>query len=184
VNVYNGGAPDADRNVVRNNRVHHNARVRRRGAGIILSSGEGNVAYNNVVYGNKDGIHVDYRATRTRVLNNTVFGQSQSGLHIGEGASDTEARNNLLFGNHPDFIDQGLRSTTGTNLTGGDGGVVDAARFDAHLRSTAAAIDAGATLDTVPFDHDRVPRPQGAAYDVGAYEFPRTGPPTLLQPGG
>jgi len=182
VSVYNGDAPDADRNVVRNNRLHHNARVRRRGAGLILSSGDGNLAYNNVVFANKVGIHVDYGATRSRVYNNTVFAQSEDGLVVGPGASDTDARNNLVFANQSDFTNRGVRTTLGTNLIGGNPRVADLPRFDVRLREDSAAVDAGATLADVPFDVDHVPRPQGRAYDVGAYEYARTTPPTLLPP--
>ena len=153
-----------------------------RGAGLILSSGDGNLAYNNVIYANQVGIHVDYGAANSRVYNNTVFAQSEDGLHIGPGASDTDARNNLVFSNHPDFRNRGVRSTTGTNLIGGSPRIRDAASFDARLVETSAAVDAGATLEAVPFDADLVPRPQGARYDVGAYEYAVTGPPTVLPP--
>ena len=40
-----------------------------------------------------------------------------------------------------------------------------------HLQAGSPAIDAGATV-TLATDYDGVPRPQGAAYDIGAYEFP------------
>jgi Right handed beta helix region/Protein of unknown function (DUF1565) len=47
VHVYNGDYPrlTANNNIVRNNRIFDNARVGDRGAGIILSSGSGNIAY-------------------------------------------------------------------------------------------------------------------------------------------
>src|SRR3989442_3952348 len=48
---------------------------------------------------------------------------------------------------------------------------VDAPNTDFHLQSTSSAIDAGATLPDVPTDYDGNPRPQGPAYDIGAYEF-------------
>ena len=182
VNVYNGERNDADRNVVRNNRVHHNARIGRRGAGIILSSGEDNVAFNNVVFGNQMGIHVDYGAANSRVYNNTVFAHAEGGIHIGAQAQDTDVRNNLVFRNTPDFANRGQRTGIGTNLIGFDPGIVDPARFDAHLRPASGAIDKGTTLATVPSDADGVPRPQGAAYDVGAYEYRSFSAPTVLPP--
>jgi parallel beta-helix repeat protein len=181
VHVYNGETNDADRNVVRNNRIHHNARAGQRGAGIVLSSGDDNVAINNVIFANKIGIHVDYGSLRARVYNNTVFANAADGIAVGGGASDTDVRNNLVFNSAGNFKNQGRRTTTGTNLFGGNPGVVDASRFDAHLLASSAAIDQGAALDTVEFDYDRIPRPQGAAHDVGAYEYPRLAPP-ILQP--
>ena len=41
---------------------------------------------------------------------------------------------------------------------------------DAHLRPGSPAIDAGVTLNGVAADADGVARPQGPAYDIGAYE--------------
>ncbi len=171
VHVYNAEANDADRNIVRSNRIFHNARVGGRGAGIVLSSGEDNIALNNIVFGNETGIQVDYGAVRSLVYNNTIFAQANVGIYVGAGASDTDVRNNLAFDSPADFTNSGLRTTAGTNLLGFDPGVIDAAGFDARLRASSAAIDKGARLDAVPFDHDRVPRPQGSGYDVGAFEF-------------
>ncbi len=42
---------------------------------------------------------------------------------------------------------------------------------DYHLSSTSPAIDKGASLSDVPTDLEGQPRPSGAAYDVGAYEY-------------
>ncbi len=171
ISVYNGEANDADRNVLNNNRIRDNARVGKRGAGIVLSSGEDNVAFNNVIHGNKVGIQVDYSAARSRVYNNTIFAQAGDGIFVGAGADDTELRNNLLFANGAAITNGGIRTRTGANLVNGDPGVVDAALFDVHLRASSPAIDAGETLSAVAFDFDQVPRPQGAAYDIGAYEY-------------
>jgi parallel beta-helix repeat protein len=178
VHVYNGEANDADRNVVRNNRIFDNARVGKRGAGISISNGDGNLAYNNVVFGNKLGVQVDYEAVGSRIYNNTVFANAGYGIYLGKRAIGSDVRNNLVFGNRPDFVDDGVRTTLEANLFGGDPGVVDTARFDARLRPSSRAIDQGATLEAVPFDRDRVPRPQGAAYDIGAYEFTPVAKPT------
>jgi len=42
---------------------------------------------------------------------------------------------------------------------------------DFHLLVASPAIDAGATLSEVTTDYDGTARPQGSAYDIGAYEF-------------
>ena len=42
---------------------------------------------------------------------------------------------------------------------------------DYHLASGSNAIDQGSTLAGVTADRDGVTRPQGQAYDVGAYEY-------------
>jgi hypothetical protein len=48
---------------------------------------------------------------------------------------------------------------------------VDAAGYDVHLLDDAPAIDAGTSTGAPEFDHDGIPRPQGDAVDVGAYEW-------------
>jgi parallel beta-helix repeat protein len=48
---------------------------------------------------------------------------------------------------------------------------VDPAHFDLHLLPGAAAIDAGSSLNAPKLDRDRIPRPQGKAIDLGAYEW-------------
>jgi hypothetical protein len=47
---------------------------------------------------------------------------------------------------------------------------VDAARHNYHLAATSPANDSGVPLGAVPTDRDGTARPQGTAYDVGAYE--------------
>jgi len=56
-----------------------------------------------------------------------------------------------------------------------------------HLQSASPAINAGLTISTLLTDLDGVSRPQGPAYDIGAYEFVngtvtvRPNPPTNLK---
>jgi parallel beta-helix repeat protein len=45
-------------------------------------------------------------------------------------------------------------------------------RFDLHLRAGCAAIDAGEGSSAASTDYDGSRRPQGAAVDVGAFEYP------------
>jgi hypothetical protein len=42
---------------------------------------------------------------------------------------------------------------------------------DYHLQAGSPAIDKGYRLESVTMDFDSVPRPQGSAYDIGAYEY-------------
>ena len=48
---------------------------------------------------------------------------------------------------------------------------VDVAGFDLHLQEGSEAIDAGSTDEAPPLDFDRIARPQGAAPDIGAFEW-------------
>jgi hypothetical protein len=56
--------------------------------------------------------------------------------------------------------------------------------LDLTLQASSPCIDGGITLSTVTDDYNGTLRPQGAAYDIGAFEAPATllGPPTLLAP--
>jgi hypothetical protein len=51
------------------------------------------------------------------------------------------------------------------------------AMVDAHLQSTSPAIDKGLTLADVTSDYVGTARPQGAGYEIGAYEYIATGSP-------
>ena len=42
---------------------------------------------------------------------------------------------------------------------------------DYHLKSISPAIDAGTSIDAPSTDYDNNTRPQGAGFDIGAYEF-------------
>ena len=50
---------------------------------------------------------------------------------------------------------------------------VNAAAKDFRLQPNSPLVDAGVTLEDVPTDFVRVPRPQGSGYDIGAYELQR-----------
>jgi len=71
--------------------------------------------------------------------------------------------NNLFFGNGPgpDFL---------ANNIDADPLLTDPEGLDFHLTPGSPAIDAGAASD-LAFDFGGIYRPQGAAIDVGAYEF-------------
>ena len=51
---------------------------------------------------------------------------------------------------------------------------------DYHLSSTSPARDAGGTIANVTDDLESAPRPQGSAFDIGAYEFPASTAPVTL----
>ena len=52
-----------------------------------------------------------------------------------------------------------------------DPSFVDAPNGNFALLAWSAAIGMGKELTEVPYDFAGVPRPQGLAYDIGAYEF-------------
>src|SRR4030095_6339892 len=70
IHAWYGGGTSVDNNVIRNNTIYNNG-TSGRGHGILLSSGNGNQASNNDIWGNSEGgIRVDYGASNTYVDHN------------------------------------------------------------------------------------------------------------------
>ena len=62
--------------------------------------------------------------------------------------------------------------TADHNVTQGPFGFVDIQHFDFHLDVHSPLIDVGYNLGSLnPNDYDGNSRPQGAGFDIGAYEF-------------
>jgi parallel beta-helix repeat protein len=109
VHVYGGSNTRIDNNIVRNNEIYNNGRSGTRGSGIILSSGSGNQAYNNVIWGNIGGISVNYRASNTYVSDNIIHDNTRFGIFIGTGSSHAFIGSNNIYNNHgPAIIDYGV----------------------------------------------------------------------------
>lgn len=178
VHIYSGGiAGVANSNVIRNNRIYDNARVGGRGAGIILSSGNWNLVYNNIVWGNTGGIQIGYGTpTGTEVYNNTLYGNRNYGIKLHGDGTNSIVKNNILYQNETSvygtqFSNSGTGTQSSNNLTGTDPRFVDIAARDFHLQAGSPAIDQGVLVDDVTTDFDGTARPHGAAMDVGAMEF-------------
>jgi len=176
---------DVSDNVVRNNRVHDNGIFGNNGsAGILFSNGDSNLAYNNIVWNNPRGIVVDFGATNSQILNNTIYNNNlgSAGIDINWG-TNTIVENNISFHNaNANYLDDAAGTLQDHNLFGIDPLFVSPAVNDFHLQIGSPAIDAGITLSQVPVDLDGLKRPQGLAYCIGAYEFPvNSGVATRLQ---
>ena len=161
----------------------------------------GGHAYNNVSFRNSGwGIHLWHSASNLVIANNTLFNNLSGGIVIGNNATIADGlvvnnniaynnkqgikeegktgthniyRNNLVFQNSSsNFSLQHGKTAAGTvsadpqfvNFTGDPTG-------DYHLRSSSPAIDAGISDSAPTTDYDGVSRPQGPAWDIGAYEY-------------
>ena len=109
-----------------------------------------------------------------RLRNNVVY-QLPGEVYLDGSKARITGEKNLWFG-----AGNGPGQTQGN--VGGDPQFVDLGKFDFHLRNASPVRDAGTTvLPNNPFvvskgratDKDGLVRPQGKAFDLGAYEAPR-----------
>jgi hypothetical protein len=117
----------------------------------------------------------DAPAGLTMRLRNNIVYQLSSEIYIDGNKAQITGEKNLWFG-----AGNGPAQTTG-NINANPQ-FIDLGKFDFHLRAASPAHDAGTTvLPNNPFvlsngratDKDGVTRPQGKAFDLGAYEAPR-----------
>jgi hypothetical protein len=171
IHIYNGTPGEqASHNVLRGNTIHHNALTDVSSAGIILSSGDGNIAYNNIIRNNSYGISVSFRATHSKVYNNVVYANTYYGIEVAAGSTAAQVKNNIVYENGWTILDIGSSTVMSTNMTT-DPLFVNPLAQDFRLQPNSLAINAGVTLPEVATDLIGVPRPQYGAYDIGAYEF-------------
>ena len=165
------GFISTNNNVYRRLRIHHTALLDPSMAGILLSKGDNIRVYNNVLYSNTGhGIQIMASATRAQVYNNTVYGGAQTGIQIQPSVVGASVINNISYGNASTQIsDSGSGTILSKNLTS-DPRFMNPAASDFKLQSGSPAIDAGNVLSEVTTDIRLVTRPQGASYDLGAYE--------------
>jgi len=137
-----------------------------------IRTGGNNLAYCVVLH---DGVQ------NATVTNNAFyncggrdFGYWSTNSFFGGTASNITVRNNSVF------------TTDGVAPSGGpspndvwmaDPMFMNTATRNFHLQSTSPLINKGAMLSQVTNDYDGVARPQGAAYDIGAFEYPNSSPP-------
>lgn len=165
------GYTSASRNTYRNLTLHETSLLYDSGAAIIASRSDSVLAYNNILYSNTGhGILAGAQATNTRIYNNSIYGGAQTGVYVEPGATSTDVRNNIAYGNATtQILGLGVGTVMANNLTTNPR-FVNPTTFDFNIQSGSPAIDAGVTLSAVQVDFKSTPRPQGGAYDIGAYE--------------
>jgi len=131
--------------------------------------------YNNTIVSNLNGaVACDSRGMWAVFSNNIYINNNGGGAQVSFGSSMRVASDyNAWAGSSLGFASEGTNSfqtTLGANF-------VNPGVHDYHLKPGDACLDVGGLVVIVNHDLDGVRRPQGAAWDIGAYEY---GPPGAL----
>ncbi len=187
IHVYNDDGQVPNNSVIKNNIVHDISRNRSIGQlwGIITFNGTGHKIYNNVVYNiiaaggtpsDGQGIVVASGASTAVVYNNTITQNMAYGLHFGV-ATGNAAVNNISYNNGTNYAVVSGTASPHTNSidTNGDPtnpNFTSPGTGDFSL-GAGPAVDTGTptgTSSVFTTDRDSIARPQGAQWDIGAYE--------------
>ncbi len=111
------------------------------------------------------------------IANNVFYQPTTAGIRFSQGAlSNVTISKNITYGGSALYNE--TSSSAGLTLSGNmdnkDPLLVDPAGLDFHIKASSPAIDAGTVPTGVLTDFDGNNRPQGATYDIGAYEFSAT----------
>lgn len=168
-----------DGNIVRNTTIHDITRDGTPGEvwGILIA-GSNTLIYNNLIYGINTGsgtsdAGIAVTQSNNKVWNNTIYNNTNTGIYVDTTASSTTVQNNIAYLSvGSNYVDLGTSTTHDHNLEGTNPVfVTSGATPDLHLQTTSPAKNAGTTLTAFTTDKDGITRPQGSAWDIGAYEF-------------
>ncbi len=168
------------------------------GGGVVFGDGARDVnVYNNTFYGNANGVSVRSgqgegpdRGVINLTVRNNIFhipNGNQEGIFVNHtpSLSQISADNNVYYkpdngkfiywdGANYDLQGFQANTTNGDNSTEADPLLVSpglTAAGDFHLQSGSPAIDTGVATGAPATDIDGNSRPQGAGFDIGAYEL-------------
>jgi fibronectin type 3 domain-containing protein len=161
--------------IVRNTLITGNAG----NACIVFREGTANALfYNNICAKTNSGIVILSTSSNVKVYNNTIHGLTNTGNNGIWGSCLRSSGTTALSSNQAALVKNNIcwqtQGPTTFHVAGNlytDPQFVSINSDDYHLESTSPAINAGITLAEVTTDFDSVSRPQGSAYDMGAYEY-------------
>jgi hypothetical protein len=161
--------------IIRNNRIHDcdtwvlTDPIYASDTAIIIGHADSTLVYNNLIYNNYGGGISVYGSlgNKNAIYNNTIYKTGASCIQNSSSFSAI-AQNNICY------LTTGLGNAgtlIGSNLVNVNPLFVNPTAGDFHLQSTSPAINTATPVSIVTTDFDRNARPQGGAYDFGAYEF-------------
>ena len=174
IHLFQEGGGCAHNVEIYNNRIYNNGF-----SGVTLNHGRNILFYNNLVYGHTVadgwGVQIDRGAVAGQIYHNTLYNNVQ-GIQVWR-VTNTRVQNNILYQSGSVVEEAGsVRLVQSFNLTS-DPHFVNAGAADFHLLSSSPARNNGLTIPAVTTDFAGLSRPQGVAYDIGAFEFAEGGGP-------
>ena len=153
--------------------------------------------YNNIVYDSEYGVMIWPACQETiediEIINNDCYNNDLDGIFVGDlPIQNLTIRNNIVDGNNRYQIQivntgkitglavdhnliNGSTQYYGTDYIEGNPKFVNPVTANFHLQADSPAIDSGSSVGAPSNDFDGILRPQGAGYDIGAYEFGEAG---------
>ena len=172
--------PGGDYALVKNNIFYNN----KRGWSMQLYPGEltgVNIVNNTFAFANpyRDGhIIVDANLTATAIVNNIFYQPTNVAVRIPNSPALTQVEVSDNLTTTPGIVTKTLLGMTVLgNWLSINPQFINATSppYDFQLAATSSARDGGRTVSTVLYDYAGILRPQGFAYDIGAFEY-RTDP--------
>ena len=171
-----------------NNTIRNNVWEDIEGTGVIMISGSGWKVYNNVMFwtptyaggGTGNGAVADWSdsSTASAAANNLIYSNTiinQKGYSSGFNFIHTGSTGNIASNNLRYLANSSSNTTGSNNIIAPTDPFVNWQARDFRLNSSSGAINAGATLGSeYAVDLVGTVRPQGSAFDAGAYEFTGT----------
>jgi hypothetical protein len=185
VHIFESSTPKPLRVTLRNNIVH-NCGLGGSGdsSSAIVMNGTNHLIYNNILYALlAHGINTapSTAVSGLGIYHNTIHGTGSvhSAIANNSGQTGMVISNNLIYQANKNIDNLASGTVFQTNFcttltTGcefsGDPLFVNPAGRNYSLQATSPALNAGTTIAAVTTDFLGVTRPQGTAYDIGAYE--------------
>jgi len=111
--------------------------------------------------------------TNSLIANNIFYQPTNAALYCGaSGPNSLTVENNLTTVSQ--MCNASMSGTSFSNnlvSQSSSGLMVDPSNHNYHLATGSPAIDAGTSTNAPSTDYDGISRPQGAGYDIGAYEW-------------
>ena len=152
--------------------VYNNVSYNNGGSGIHAYSSTNVDIINNTVYNNSRSPHINYASLfassseDVKIFNNIIYGRAGKNLTGNSGSDRVLFANNIYYNGTPVVM--------GPNSKVADPKFVNAEAGDFRLAADSPAVDNGTKTMAPVNDILGTARPQGAGYDIGAYESEHT----------